>query len=149
MTIQETTLQLIRQFEGCKLTAYQDVKGVWTIGYGNTFYENDNKVQQGDKISQARAEELLYNIALPFAEKVNKLITITVTQNQYDSCVSLAYNIGLNNFMNSTLLKKININPNDVTISNSFLVWDMSGGKHIPGLLRRRTAEAKNYYNKN
>lgn len=146
MNIEETTIKLIQNFEGCRLQAYQDVVGVWTIGYGCTYYEDGAPIKQGDIITQQRADELLINTLKPFADGINKLVTAKLTQNQFDSLVSLSYNIGRGNFAASTLLHLVNKNPNDSAITLQFQAWCHAGGKVIPGLLKRRTAEANNYF---
>lgn len=81
----------IRKWEGCKLTAYQDVKGIWTIGYGNTMYPNGISVKKGDTITQAEADELFLSIVSRFESQVSKMIRTDVTQSQYDAIVSLCY----------------------------------------------------------
>ena len=138
--------KLIQKFEGCKLNAYQDSVGIWTIGYGNTTYENGIKVKKGDKITQQRAEDLFKYFADRFASNIDTKITKEVTQNQFNAIVSLSYNIGLGNFSGSTLLKKLNKDPNDKTIRNEFLKWRFAGGKRLPGLVNRRTEESNLYF---
>jgi lysozyme len=68
-------------------------------------------------------------------------VTSRINQNQFDALVSLSYNIGSSNFRKSSLLRKININPNDKTIKDEFQKWNKSNGKVLPGLIRRRDAE--------
>lgn len=106
MKLNKEAIELIKKFEGCKLNAYKDSVGIPTIGYGNTYYENGVKVKMGDVITIQRAEELLKNTLDKFSANVEKLIKTTVTENQFGALVSLAYNIGIGNLTNSTLLKK-------------------------------------------
>ena len=146
MKLNKTGYDLIKRFEGCKLTAYQDSVGVWTIGYGSTYYENMQKVKQGDKVSQQRANEIFEFVASRFARNVDDIITSKPTQNQFNAVVSLAYNIGLGNFQKSTLLKKLNKNPNDKTIKDEFMKWVNAGGRKLQGLVNRRKKEAEIYY---
>lgn len=146
ITISEQGKQAIKKHEALRLKAYKDTSGVWTIGYGNTFYEDGTKVKQGDVITADRANKLFENIVGKFSANVLKLISQRLTQNQFDSIVSLAYNIGVNNFKTSTVLKKININPSDKSITDSFAVWNKSAGKVSQGLINRRKAEAANYF---
>ena len=129
---------LIKHYEGCKLTAYQDTKSIWTIGFGNTYYENGNRVKQGDKITQIYANDLLPIIVNKFALAVNNLLKVNVTQHQFDALVSFAYNCGIGNLDKSTLLQKINRSQAD---SNEFLKWNRSGGKVLAGLTYRRQSE--------
>jgi lysozyme len=137
---------LIKKFEGCHLKAYKCPANVWTIGYGNTFYENVDKVKEGDVITQARAEELAKFIIDQFAVSIAPFIQKTLTENQFSACVSLAYNIGTSGFKRSSVFKKLNINPNDPTIADSFKLWNKGGGKVLTGLVRRREAEIQLYF---
>ncbi len=146
MKLNKQGYDLIKQFEGCRLTAYQDSIGVWTVGYGSTYYENMQKVKQGDKVSQQRADEIFEFVANRFARNVDDLITSQLTQNQFNAVVSLAYNIGMGNFQKSTLLKKLNKNPSDKTIKDEFLKWVNAGGRPLKGLVNRRKKEAEIYF---
>jgi lysozyme len=137
---------LIKKFEGCRLKAYKCPANVWTIGYGNTFYENGDKVKEGDVITQQRAEELAKFIIDQFAVSLSPFIKQPLTENQFSACVSLAYNIGTSGFKRSSVFKKLNINPNDATISDSFRLWNKGGGKVLKGLVTRREAEIQLYF---
>ena len=137
---------LIKKFEGCKLKAYRCPANVLTIGYGNTFYENGDKVKEGDVITQQRAEELAKFIIDQFAVSITPFIKKPLTENQFSACVSLAYNIGTGNFKKSSVFKKLNINPNDSTIADSFRLWNKGGGVVLKGLVRRREAEIQLYF---
>jgi lysozyme len=146
MKVNNLGIDLMHYFEGCKLEAYQCSAKVWTIGWGNTFYENGTPVKQGDKITQDRANSLFVFVANKFADEIKKLIKTNLTENQFSALVCFAYNVGTSNLAKSTLLKKINANPNDATIANEFLRWNKAGGKELLGLTRRRTAESKLYF---
>jgi len=137
---------LLKKFEGCRLKAYLCPANVWTIGYGNTFYEDGTKVKEGDVITQARAEQLAKNVIDKFAVSVRALITQTLNENQFSACVSLAYNIGTGGFKKSSVLRKVNANPNDPTIADSFRLWNKGGGKVLAGLVKRREAEIALYF---
>jgi lysozyme len=137
---------LIKRFEGCQLKAYRCPANVLTIGYGNTFYEDGTKVKDGDVITQQRAEELAKFIIDQFAVSIAPFIQKTLTENQFSACVSLAYNIGTGNFKKSSVFKKLNINPNDSTIADSFRLWNKGGGKVLKGLVNRREAEIQLYF---
>lgn len=145
MKIAAPGIALIKQFEGCKLKAYKDAVGIWTIGWGNTQYETGSRVREGDIITQQRADELFMLIVSKFDSGVNIRLRRTVNQNQFDALVSFAYNVGFGNFDKSTLLKKVNTNPCDTTIPAEFMRWNKAGGKVLTGLTRRRAAEAKLY----
>lgn len=128
------------------LTAYQDSVGVWTIGIGSTYYEDGTKVKRGDKISLERAYELFQNILPKYEKEVNRLVTSNINQNQFDALVSFTYNLGGTNLGNSTLLKKVNKNPNDPTIASEFVKWNKAGGKVLAGLTKRRKEESELYF---
>jgi lysozyme len=146
MIISNKLRELVKHFEGCKLTSYVCSAGHNTIGYGNTFYENGVKVKPGDKITQQRAEELLDVILIKFVQQTNELIKLNVNQNQRDALTDFAYNCGIGNLRSSTLLKKVNANPTDKTIRDEFMKWNKGGGKVLNGLTRRREAEANLYF---
>lgn len=137
---------LIKKFEGCKLKAYRCPANVLTIGYGNTFYENGDKVKEGDVITQQRAESLAKFVIDQFAVTIAPFILQPLNDNQFSACVSLAYNIGTGNFKKSSVFKKLNINPNDATIADSFRLWNKGGGKVLAGLVKRREAEIQLYF---
>ena len=140
-------LDLIKSFEGLRLKPYLCSAGVPTIGYGNTFYENKTKVTLKDSaITEQRAVELLAWSLSGFEQYVDSYCVDTITQNQFDALVSFCYNLGPANLKSSTLLKKVNANPNDPTIRAEFLKWNKAGGRALAGLTRRRTAEADLYF---
>ena len=145
MEVNKAGKDLIKQFEGCKLKAYKCPAGLDTIGYGNTWYPDGTKVKPGDVISQERANELLDIIVEDFAKKVKPLIKQNLTDNNFSALVSFAYNAGVTNLKNSTLLKKVNANPKDPSISAEFKKWVRANDKVLNGLVKRREAEAKLY----
>lgn len=146
MKLNKEASDLIKSFEGCKLKAYQCSAKKWTIGYGNTFYEDGSPVMPGHAITQEKADQLFEIIANEFAEKVAKLVPSHITPNQFGALVSFAYNCGIANLQKSTLLKKVIANHNDPTIRAEFLKWNKAGGKVLAGLTRRREAEANFYF---
>lgn len=146
MKLDSNGYKLIQGFEGLKLSAYKDSVGIPTIGYGNITYENGTKVKMGDKITQERADKLFQYFADKFASKVDVAITSDVNQNQFNSLVSLSYNIGIGAFQKSTILKKVNKNPKDLTIKDEFMKWVNAGGKKIQGLVNRRKKESEIYF---
>jgi lysozyme len=146
MKLNKEGADLIKEFEGCKLKAYQCSAKKWTIGYGNTFFEDGTPVVAGNAITQQKAEQLFEIIANEFSAKVAKLITSNVTPNQFGALVSFAYNCGVVNLQKSTLLKKVNANHNDPSIRAEFAKWNKAGGKVLAGLTRRREAEANLYF---
>lgn len=143
MDLGDKGFNLIKQFEGCELLAYKCSAGVWTIGWGSTFYADGKPVKEGDTISQDEADELFKRTLVAYVNCVNKQIKTKINQNQFDALVSLAYNIGCGNFKKSSVLRQTNINPKDPSITNSFLLWNKAKGKVIKGLTNRRIAEAE------
>ncbi|SIT25602.1 lysozyme [Chryseobacterium ureilyticum] len=138
--------------EGIKYTAYLDSVGKWTIGRGVTYYEDGSPVKKGDTVSVEREKALFLNTLKEYVANVNKKVTSKINQNQFNALVSLCYNIGCPNFNSSTLLKKVNENPNDPSIRNAFASWKygtIKGKKQvIPGLVNRRKHEANLYFSK-
>jgi lysozyme len=137
---------LLKRFEGCVLKAYKCPAGVWTIGFGNTFYEDGTKVKEGDVITQKRADELAKFIVEQFANSIREMIKQPLNENQFSACVSLAYNIGTGGFKKSSVLRKLNANPLDASIADSFRLWNKGGGKVLRGLVNRREAEIQLYF---
>ena len=130
---------LIKQFEGFRADAYQDVVGVWTVGFGFT-----RGVQPGQHMTLAQAEARLITELLGYEQAVLSGCTIQPNQNQFDAMCSLAWNIGIAGFLRSTVLKAHN--RGDVqSASRAFGLWNRAGGKEWPGLTRRRAAEAALY----
>lgn len=127
---------LTEGFESCRLTAYQDSAGVWTIGWGHT-----RGVQPGDTCTQAQADAWLQEDIQWAVAAVNRLVTAAVNQNQFDAMVDFVFNAGEGNFAKSTLLR--DVNAGDMAAADTeFARWDMAGGAHLAGLARRRAAEA-------
>jgi lysozyme len=141
-------LKLIKKFEGCKLNAYKCPAGFWTIGWGSTYYRDGSKVKDGDVITQGEADALLLTTLEKYEKAVDSFTRDDINQNQFDALVSFAYNCGDYALKNSTLLKKVNANPNDPTIVNEYHKWTRGGGKVLPGLVRRRKEEAELYFTK-
>ena len=146
LTVSNKGINLIKQFEGCRLEAYKCPAGVWTIGYGTT---NADKailkavlgkgatVKKGLKITQKQAETLLKkSVAKKYDSKVNKYYKkYKFNQNQFDALVSFAYNIGSIDGLTANGTRTI------VQISSKILAYDKAGGKVLPGLTRIRKAE--------
>ena len=147
--VSDQTAQMIKDFEGYSEKAYADGVGVWTIGYGNTYYADGTPVKQGDKISRADAEKLFDKVLNSFASDVDEMLNVKLNDCQFGAIVSLSYNIGIQAFKKSTLLRKLNANPNDPSIANEFARWVKAGGKTLNGLVKRRKKEAEYYFNEN
>jgi lysozyme len=147
MKLDDSGYKLIQGFEGLSLVPYLCSAKVATIGYGATFYPSSKKVTMQDApISLATAKWMFKETADKFAADVNKMIKANINQNQFNAIVCLAYNIGLAGLAKSSLLKKVNVNPSDPTITNSFMIWNKAGGKVLNGLTKRRAIEAKLYF---
>lgn len=137
-------IELIKKFEGCKLTAYRDSVGVWTIGFGHT-----KDVKADMVITAEQAEQFLKDDVVYFENGVNKLLKTLkapVTQNQFDALISFAFNLGLGNLRKSTLAKKLYVmqqNDRDSVqaVADEFPRWNKAGGQVLTGLTRRRNAE--------
>ena len=145
MKIGQKEIDLIKSFESCRLTSYKCSAGRDTIGWGNT-----KNVKPGMKISQAEADTRLKADLAEAEAGVNKLLTRKVTQNQFDSLVSFAFNCGLDidadaiaeGLGDSTLLKKVNSGDFEAA-ANEFPKWCKANGKELSGLKRRREAEKR------
>lgn len=138
---------LITKHEGLKLKPYLCPAKIPTIGYGNTYYPDGKRVTLLDKdITKQQAFDMFKEIANRFAKRVDALVTSNINQNQFNALVSFAYNVGTGNFSSSTLLKKVNKNPDDLTIKDEFLRWNKAGGKVLNGLTNRRNEEADLYF---
>lgn len=132
MKISEKGLDLIKKFEGCKLTAYRCPAGVLTIGYGHTGAD----VKEGQKITQKKANELLKADVEKFEKHVNSYKKYyRFTQNEFDALVSFAFNIG-----NINQLTKYG-KRNKGIIADKILQYTKAGGKTLSGLVKRRRAE--------
>lgn len=147
MQISENGLKLIAQFEGCELKAYRCPAGIWTIGYGHT----GDDVEPDMTITEDEAFELLGRDTVKTEKSVSKMLVNQIAnglinQNMFDALVSFAYNCGTGNLQKSTLLKKVKANPFDPSIENEFMRWTKAGGRELPGLVKRRKAEAELYF---
>lgn len=135
MKTSKNGINLIKKYEGCRLTAYKCPANVWTIGYGHT-----KGVKQGMKITNAQAETYLKQDLVTYENAVNKYVKVSINQNQFDALVSFSFNCGTGALKTSTLLKKLN--KKDYSgAANEFLKWNKSNGKVLNGLTKRRKEE--------
>lgn len=138
MLISRNGIELIKRFEGCKLTAYKCPAGKLTIGYGHT----GDDVTEGLTISQEDANDLLFDDVVCFENGVNNLVKgLDLSQGMFDALVCFAYNVGLTNLKKSTLLKLLK-DGKVLEASEEFVKWNKSNGKVLDGLTKRRAAEA-------
>lgn len=132
-----TGFALTRSFEGLRLEAYRDSAGVWTIGYGHTGPE----VHCGQCISEIEAEALLRSDLTSAVLTVRKSVQVDLAQHQFDALVDFCFNTGRGSFLGSSLLRYVNEGEFD-SAAVQFGLWVHAGGKILPGLVRRRSAEA-------
>ncbi|ENR4992181.1 lysozyme [Enterobacter roggenkampii] len=140
MQTSDKGIALIKKFEGCKLTAYQDSVGVCTIGYGWTQPVDGKPIRVGMTIKQETAERLLKTGLVSYESDVSRLVKVGLTQGQFDALVSFTYNLGARALSTSTLLRKLNAGDY-AGAADEFLLWNKAGGKVLNGLTRRREAE--------
>ncbi len=141
MNTSEAGLKLIKQFEGLRLKAYRCPAGIWTIGYGHTSAAGAPEVRDGMRISREEAETILKRDLGQFENAVSSMVKVPMTENQFDTLVSFAFNCGIAALRRSTLLKRVNAGAIDA-IPAELMKWTRAEGKELPGLVRRRRAEA-------
>lgn len=139
MEASEILINKIKEFEGLRLTAYQDSAGVWTIAYGHT-----KGVKKGQTITEAQADSLLRGDLLIAETYVNGL-KLNLTQGQFDSLCDFVFNLGAGNLAGSTLLAKIRAKAPTEEIQAQFRRWVYAGKKKLPGLVKRREWEAQRW----
>lgn len=138
--ISDKGIQLIKEFEGLRLTSYLDSAGIPTTGIGTIRYPNGTKVTMNDPaITEEQAIEYLRHDIRSAELAVDALCRDDLTQNEFDSLCSFAYNCGNNALKTSTLLKRVNAKEGD--IKAAFLMWNKAGGKVVKGLTNRRLKE--------
>jgi len=137
MKTSEEGKTLIKKFEGCKLEAYLDAVDVPTIAYGRT-----KDVKIGDICTQQQAEDWLEEELVEYEGYVNEAVKVELTQPQFDSLVSWTYNLGPSNLNRSSMLRVLNTSDYD-NVPEQIMRWNKAGGRVLPGLVRRREAEAE------
>jgi len=138
--------ELIEHFEGLKLKSYKCSAGIWTIGVGTTVYPDNERVKEGDVITKEYAYECLRHDMRMVIKGIDHLIVSNINDNQRDALISFAYNLGIGALQKSTLLKKVNVNPDDITIQQEFEKWVLASGHRVGGLVRRRKSESWLYF---
>ncbi|WP_336276960.1 lysozyme [Bartonella sp. CB178] len=139
--ISKKGLALIKQWEGLRLHAYRDSAGVWTIGYGHTSQAGKPFVQEGMRLTERQAENLLQKDLKQFENTVEQAVAVPLTDEQFAALVSFCYNVGMKAFCNSTLLKKLNEGDYE-SVPIELQKWTRAGKKRLQGLVYRRAAEA-------
>ena len=137
-------LALTESFESCRLTAYQDIKGIWTIGWGHVGPE----VVEGLVWTQNQADTQRVTDLQNAERMVNTCVMVPLTQGEFDALVDFAFNLGTNAERGSTLLKLVNAGDMSGAAAQ-FQLWDHASGAVVAGLLRRRIAEEQEFTNGN
>ncbi|MEM1380956.1 MAG: glycoside hydrolase family protein [Pseudomonadota bacterium] len=140
MRISQRGLDLIKFFEGLKLEAYQDVVGIWTIGYGHTSEAGPPEVIPGMEITEQEAEDILRNDVQPFERAVEAAVKVSINQNMFDALVSITFNIGPGAMRRSTFMRRLN-NKDYIGAADALLMWNKAGGQVWRGLQIRRERE--------
>jgi len=136
-------VKVIKKWEGFMPRPYVCPAGVPTIGYGNTMYENGDRVAMDDcNIDRKRAEEILLNFVKKVEAQVLEVVEVKLKSYQLAALTSFTYNVGIGNLMKSTLLIKVNNCVEDQNIPDEFRRWNKSKGKVLAGLTARREDEA-------
>lgn len=146
MYISKLAFEKIKEFEGCKLQAYQDAAGVWTIGYGHTY-----RVRQGDRISQQWADMLLRADIENVGRQLMELGDPQAgqwTQAQFDAVAMFVFNLGIGRWRTSTLRKVVMTHQTEADIRREWMRWVYAGGKRLAGLVRRRQWELERFFEK-
>ncbi len=136
----KTGLALTERFEGCRLQAYPDQGGVWTIGYGHTGPD----VHEGMTCTPQQSQAWLVLDTHAAEQAVNDLVVPQLTQGEFDALVDFVFNLGRGAFERSTMLRLLN-GGDIASAAGQFALWDHIGGREIAGLLRRRLAEKQEF----
>lgn len=141
-TMPQAGIDLIKRFEGRRLTAYLDAVGVRTIGYGHTSMAGPPRVTAGMTITAAQAEEILRNDLKKYERAVRDAVKVPLNDNQYAALVSFCYNVGPGNLRKSSALRHLNKGRYD-QVPRRLALWNKAGGRVLRGLVRRRKAEGE------
>ena len=144
MYITKLAFEKIKEFEGCRLQAYQDMGGTWTIGYGHT-----GKVMRGDRISQQQADQLLEEDIMTVEKQLLELRDAEMgewTKGQWDAVVCFVFNVGIERWRISTLRMAVMTHQSEAVIRREWKRWVYAGGKRLAGLVRRRRWELKRFF---
>jgi lysozyme len=137
----EEGLDLIKQFEGFRGAAYRDPVGIWTIGYGHTSTAGSPEVVAGLAVSETEAGDILARDVDQFARGVRALVRVDLSDGQFSALVSFAYNVGLAALKRSSVLTAVNA-KDFAAVPRRLQLWTKAGGHVLPGLVKRRAAEA-------
>ena len=137
MELSEEGLELIKTSEGFRSQVYQDVVGIPTIGYGHRVLPGESFP---NGVDEAQATAILTNDVQGAEQAVTRLVTVALTQGQFDAFVDFCFNLGEERLAESTLLKDLNAGQYDAA-AQQLLLWDHAGGVVVAGLKARRQAE--------
>ena len=136
-------LNFIKKAEGgLYLKSYQDLGGVWTIGFGSTYdFDKQRKVQQGDVITAEQAQKWLEITTSRDAAEIKNLVKVPLSNNELNALISFVYNVGINAFKASSLLRLLNNGTDKKIVADQFDRWVYDDGVKVKGLINRRKAE--------
>lgn len=146
MELSDKAAEELKGSEGFRSAPYLDTGGVPTIGFGSTMYENGAHVKMTDKpITRERALALFKNTLREYITAVDKLVTVSLAQHEFDALVEFVYNIGVPQFKTSTLLRILNAGAPRDQVAAQFLRWNKDNGKVVKGLVNRRKKEMNKF----
>lgn len=140
MKASDILIAKIKQLEGYRSRAYRDAVGVWTCGYGHT-----RGVTSKTSCTQAQADAWLRQDLAPLEKMLSDIKEID-SQGKFDACLDFCFNLGLGNFLRSTLLRTIKEGKDDKRIKAEFMRWVYAGGRKLDGLVKRREWEAERFF---
>lgn len=140
MKTSKNGINLIKEFEGCRLKAYKCPAGIWTIGIGHTGLVNGKPITENTTITPLMAETLLAIDLQKFEKCINDNVKKPLTQNEFDALVSFVFNVGTGAFEKSSMLKLLNSGHMPLA-AGQFDRWIYAKGKVLNGLKKRRAAE--------
>lgn len=140
MKASDILIAKIKEFEGYRSRAYRDAVGVWTCGYGHT-----RGVTAKTSCTQAQADAWLRQDLAPLEKRLNGIKEID-SQGKFDACLDFCFNLGLGNFLRSTLLKMIKAGMGEKLVKAEFMRWAYAGGRKLDGLVKRREWEAERFF---
>ncbi len=141
MKVTQEGFALIKSCEGFRSEAYRDAGGVWTVGYGHTSAVGAPEVAPQMRLSEAEANEVLQRDVDNVARRVSALVKVPLTDAQFSALVSFTYNVGAGAFAGSSVLMVIN-SGDFARVPERLALWNKGGGRVLPGLVKRRAAEA-------
>ena len=146
LKLDEDGREFIKKHEAFSATAYRDQGGVWTIGYGFTYYPDGSPVSPDDSMTRSEANFYFNQLVRNYEYAVHDAVDVSLSQSQYNALVSFAYNVGPERFAGSRLLRIINTEPLSPHIQKEFLKWIYVNGKPSRGLIYRRKKEIELYF---